>query len=77
MSKEFHYKILSNSGNQEKTLGELWLSDGKVVTHPSNFIHVLESLPLQPKSEDGVNFIRAVLQHYKSGYLSVKRVDEA
>lgn len=80
MAKEHEYEVVDNTGASKKVLGRAWWNGSEIETDSPSFMQRLKTINISLGStksvswEDGIDFLKALPKHYKSGYLMAHKV---
>ena len=73
--KKYIFEVISNSGDQPKTIGTIWWTGKTIDSDVSKLIKDLKKIKITNKSfGDGLEFFNLLPLHFRNGYLTLKRV---
>lgn len=76
---EEYYELTDMSGSKPQKLGTISWNGSDLEFKPQTLRHRFEGVFIQTGAgelslEDGLDFIKAIPHHYRSGYVSLRRV---
>lgn len=78
MVKEHEYEVVSSSGPRPEVLASFWWDGKKVQCSDARFLErANEYAPMNLTSRDGVDFLEALPQVFRSGYVSCRRAKKS
>lgn len=74
-NKKYVFEVISNAGDKPKILGTIWWTGKTIESDVPRLVKDLKNVKITNKSfSDGLEFFNLLPLHFRSGYLTLRRV---